>query len=495
MSDLGFVDVNCHVGPTTGPSAGSDPNILREQHRSAGVSIGLARHLSSEHAEAARWNRFVADLAAQPLSGLLAVATMSASGVDPDAEISETVPAECVAVWIKVPSPAIRAEADRRLLRAAARTGKPLLVPIASWGDATAVAEMTSGLGVRVVLVGAHYTHFVDDLAAAELHEHVLLETSALAHYGAIETAVARIGAERLLLGTDLPRRCSRSAVNSVLSARISNEAKRKILGENAQRVFGLPHQEVQLPPPVTAQRAVDVHCHFGVSGWPVAPVADDRLDSELAHYGVESFVASSLLAIVSDLEAGNEAMARACAAPNRLGYVVADPNDLDATRWALRRHSGRDVIGVKVHCQYSRQPTSSRAIWDLFELLGKDGRPVKIHNDGPGWDEALVRIARAREGLPIIIAHAGLGAPSLEAAKIAASCDNVYLELSSSFAERATVAKLVEIAGTDRLLFGSDAPLLNPAYVLGSYLDAGIPADRWEAVCRDNARSLFHLN
>ena len=435
------------------------------------------------------------ELASTPQSGLLPVAAVSASGIDPDADVSAAVPREAVAVWVEVRHPSRRSEADRRLIRASARLGKPLLLAVAEWGDATAIGDMTSGLGVSVVLVGAHYSHFVDDLAAAERYEHLLIETSALAHYGALETAVSRIGSERLLLGTDLPRRCSRSAVNAVLSARLSDEAKRQILGDNARRVFGLQPEHTQLPAPTTAASAIDVHCHFGVSGWPVEPVADDRLDAELARFGVESLVASSLLAIVSDLEAGNAAMARACAPPSRLGYVVADPNDLVATRSELRRHGGSDVIGVKVHCQYSRQPTASRAIWDLFELLAEDGRPVKIHNDGPGWDEALLEIARAHARLPIIIAHGGLGAPSPEAARVAAAAENVYVELSSSFAERATVTALVKTAGTGRLLFGSDAPLLNPAFVLGTYLDAGIAPNQWEAVCRDNARRLFGLS
>jgi predicted TIM-barrel fold metal-dependent hydrolase len=354
---------------------------------------------------------------------------------------------------------------------------------------------MTAGLGVIVLLTGAHYTHFADDVAAAERHEHILLETSAMAHYGAIELAVSRLGAERVLLGTDMPRRCSRSAVNAVLAARIDEDAKRRILAGNACRVFGLESRDIRLHEPSLGADAVDVHCHFEVSGFPTEPVADARLAADLGRFGVQTVIASSLVAIASDVEAGNAAMAAACRAPDQLGYVVADPNDLDATRRALRRHSGPEVVGVKIHCEYSRQPTASRAIWDLFEMLARDGRPVKIHNDGPGWDQALLNVARARSRLPIIVAHGGLGTPSAEAAHLVASTDNVYLELSSSFAQRAVVADLVRVAGTERLLFGSDAPLLNPAFVVGTYLEAGIPEDRWESVWRGNARRLFGLS
>ena len=49
----------------------------------------------------------------------------------------------------------------------------------------------------------------------------------------------------------------------------------------------------------------------------------------------------------------------------------------------------------------------------DLFDLLADYGRPVKIHNEGDGWDVALLEIARAHPRLPIVVAHAGLGTPS----------------------------------------------------------------------------------
>ena len=82
------------------------------------------------------------------------------------------------------------------LLAAVARAGLPLFVPVERWGDATAIGERTADLGIPVVLVGAHYVHIADDLAAAERWPHLLLDTSRLAHFAAIETAVARIGHE-----------------------------------------------------------------------------------------------------------------------------------------------------------------------------------------------------------------------------------------------------------------------------------------------------------
>ena len=148
----------------------------------------------------------------------------------------------------------------------------------------------------------------------------------------------------------------------------------------------------------------------------------------------------------------------------------------------------------MKVHTEWSHRHTGSPEIAALFDVLADHGRPVKIHNDGPDWDQHLLRIAREHPKLPIIIAHAGLGFPNLEGARIATQADNIYAEMSSSFAQLATVREFVRIIPKDKMLFGTDAPLLDPAFVLGTYQDAEIPEADQAAVYWDNAARLFGI-
>jgi predicted TIM-barrel fold metal-dependent hydrolase len=129
-----------------------------------------------------------------------------------------------------------------------------------------------------------------------------------------------------------------------------------------------------------------------------------------------------------------------------------------------------------------------------VFEVLADYGRPVKIHNDGPGWADALAGIARAHPQLPIVVAHGGLGTPSVDGAALAEQHDNVYLEMCSSFADLATAREVVRRVPGQKLLFGSDAPLLEPAFILGTYQDCAIPVEREADVYRGNAERLFGL-
>jgi predicted TIM-barrel fold metal-dependent hydrolase len=360
------------------------------------------------------------------------------------------------------------------------------------------VGAATEHLGVPVILIGSHYNTSVDDFAAGRRYEHLHFDTSSMAQYGAIETAVRVLGAERVLFGTGSPFRAIQSPLNAILAAAIPDEAKRAILAGNAERLFGLPAGEVDLPEVVLPERAFDTHTHSGPMPWDVPDEGDEALMPSLTRLNRAGYaVASSVLAIAADLEAGNRRTVEGCARmPTRLGYLVADPNDIDASRDQLRRWGGEPgIVGVKVHTEWSHRHTGSRQIADLFRVLADHGRPVKIHNDGPDWDQHLLRLAREHPRLPIIIAHAGLGFPNLEGARIAAEADNIYAEMSSSFAQLATVREFIRTIPRERMLFGTDAPLLDPSFVLGTYQDAGIPAADQAAIYWDNASRLFGVS
>ena len=248
----------------------------------------------------------------------------------------------------------------------------------------------------------------------------------------------------------------------------------------------------------VRPARAFDVHTHSGPMAWDVPAIGDDALIPELLRQTATRFaVASSVLAIAADLETGNRDTVEGCARlPGRLGYLVADPDDIEASRDQLRRWGDAPgIVGVKVHTEWAHRATGSPQVAALFAVLADHGRPVKIHNDGPDWDGHLLRIARNHPRLAIIIAHAGLGAPSVEAAEIAQAADNIYVELASSFAHLPTVRECVRRLPPERLLFGTDAPLLDPAFVLGTYQDALIPEADQPRVYWDNAARLFGIS
>jgi predicted TIM-barrel fold metal-dependent hydrolase len=381
-----------------------------------------------------------------------------------------------------------------RTIASALRGGPPLLISVDRSTDATRVGRGTADLGVPVVLVGSHYTQFADCLAALERWPHLYLETSRMAHFRAVETVVERVGGQRLLFGSGAPKRPVQAALNAVLTASISEADRDDILWHNACRLFGLA---VDSPPPLPgatrAQDLVDAHGHVGSVGMALAPFDPDIFIQRATRLGVSLTVASSSRAIFYDLEQGNrEALETAEHRTEALRtYVVVNPNDLEGSCQAMDSAYRRDVVvGAKLHCQWSGSVTASNATRELLREVARRGRPLKIHNDGPAWAETLMEFARAFPDWSVIIAHAGLGTPSVDAARAVEQTDNIYLELATSFPNLPVVREVVRRAGSDRLLFGSDAPLIDQAYVLGIYADSGADLKRTTV----NAKRIFGL-
>jgi predicted TIM-barrel fold metal-dependent hydrolase len=318
-----------------------------------------------------------------------------------------------------------------------------------------------------------------------------------MAHLDGIEIAVREVGAERILWGTGAPFRAIQSTLNAVGLARLTDDDKRAVLAGNASRLLGLPVTPVTLPEVARPDRAIDVHAHSGRLAFDVTEVTDEVLMAELARRNNTRYaIASSVLAIDADSEAGNRELVEGCRRlPNRLGYLYADPDDLPATRDQIRRWGDSPgIVGAKVSCETSERLTGSTPVWELFNLLADFGKPVKIHNDGDDWDQHLMRIALEHPRLPIIVAHGGLGFPDMPAARLAAAIDNVYVEMCSSFAQIPTVRDVVKAVPRHKLMFGTDAPLLDPGFVLGTYQDAEIPVDQQDAVYFANAARLFGI-
>ena len=498
QASRGVIDVNVEIGPASRPSeAGVIDDVLTAKARH-GIRVALIRERTAITV-GTTYGRERLEMAIAADPSLVAVAAVSVSAFGSLVrELHAWTSAGAKAIWIE---PGDRwsamSESASRTLRAAASFGLPLLVPDRNAGDAETVGALTAALGVPVILVGVHYARYAATFGALDRYPHLCIETSALATNQAIATAVARIGAERVLFGSGMPRRTPASPVNAVLFADLSDDDKRLILAGNAERLFGLAVIAPDLRPPTVPERAFDVHSHVFPAPWDVPNVEPADLMPALRRYGIRRTISSSAAAIVGDLEQGNaRAVAAAREDQGQLVYLVADANDVDLARAHIERW-GRapGVVGIKVHCHYAGLPTSSPKTRDLFRVLARYGRPVKIHNAGADWVEAIRAIAREHPDLSIVIAHAGLGVPTADAAMAVAGGEHVYVELSSSIADIRECRALVRAIPADRLLFGSDAPLMDPAYVLGIYQDLGLDDAALKRALWDNAVAAYGID
>ena len=118
-----------------------------------------------------------------------------------------------------------------------------------SWaGDACAGATLLSRMAAEMPTVTFIVGHaasswgMIDEACGEAIQrDNVVLDlTGSQLLYRALETMVERVGADRILFGTDIPFIDPAPGLGRVLMSRVQDEGKRRILGGNAQRVFRL---------------------------------------------------------------------------------------------------------------------------------------------------------------------------------------------------------------------------------------------------------------
>ncbi len=240
----------------------------------------------------------------------------------------------------------------------------------------------------------------------------------------------------------------------------------------------------------------IDVHCHLGAWNFPIP--GRGTVDSLLRlcdRYDIRWAICSSTQAIVYDMVRGNAWMAEQIARTDRLlGYVVCDPNDIEASVREMEAYLPTDkFVGIKIHPSYARCDPSHPRMAELFAEIARRARAVLIHTFSAQAARAVAEYARRYPDLQIILAHAG-GPQTEGAAAAVAGLPNVYLDFCCSHSFRGRLERALELVGPTQLVYGSDMDLLDPAFTLGMFEDAGLTDEQKRMAYWDNAARIFRL-
>ena len=144
-------------------------------------------------------------------------------------------------------------------------------------------------------------------------------------------------------------------------------------------------------------------------------------------------------------------------------------------------------------------------AAHELCDLAASAGVPLLWHVSEPVGHAyhgklggispvELIELATAHPATPMVAAHLGGGLSFyLEMPEVARAIENVYFDTAavSLLYSNESVARLVALAGEQRVLFASDYPLLSPLRQL-ERVRAVLIGSAAQAVCGGNADSLF---
>jgi predicted TIM-barrel fold metal-dependent hydrolase len=97
--------------------------------------------------------------------------------------------------------------------------------------------------GATVIVGHGGVDHGIEHVVAlASRYPNIMLDLcGVLTHRGVVEVLAHRVGADRLLLGTDMPFVNGAAQLGTLLYADLSRDSIQRIAAANAERLFGLP--------------------------------------------------------------------------------------------------------------------------------------------------------------------------------------------------------------------------------------------------------------
>ena len=265
---------------------------------------------------------------------------------------------------------------------------------------------------------------------------------------------------------------------------------------ENASVIW----EAVRLGRTLEGELVFDAHTHLGP--WFNFWIPDNDIDSMMTvldRVGIDAMACSADIAIGPDYIRGNEEVAAAqekC--PGRIiMYVTINPRyPKTEVEEELRRWADAGKRAYKIHCACHQTPEDDERYQPMWDLAEEQGAPVLVHTQGGHGKtgiELLTEIAETRTNLKIIIAHS---ASSLDV--IDQTCDaakkreNIFLDLTGSPMIYGALETMVDRVGTERVLFGTDTPFIDPRPQIGRIAYARLTDQQKRQILGLNAKRIF---
>lgn len=210
-------------------------------------------------------------------------------------------------------------------------------------------------------------------------------------------------------------------------------------------------------------------------------------------HTPIERCVVCSVAVHDRNVRPINDFIGASCAADSRFVGLAAMHQDLTNVEEELDHAQELGLVGVKIHPDTQRVNMDDERLMAIFELCERRGLALLMHCGDYRYDYShprrLKRVLHEFPQLRICAAHFG-GWSIYDLALEYLEDETCLLDMSSSMrllGLRRT-RELVEIYGSERMMFGSDFPMWNPGEELQDFTSLGFSAADYERMCWKNA-------
>lgn len=219
----------------------------------------------------------------------------------------------------------------------------------------------------------------------------------------------------------------------------------------------------------------IDMHAHLGRYAFAIPDMDPQSVLDSMDRIGISKTIFSHMRVMSSDTEWGNAEMLeyiRSC--PDRiLGYVGLYPIGAELLPKRVEHWLDQGFTGIKIH--NGNGHNYLHPDYDGAYAIAHERRlPILFHTwGGPEHDE-LRAINEKYPDAVLIAAHAGCNNNDSYIA-LGRDHENIYIDTVFSRAPRGMVKHLVEGAGADKVLWGSDVLFFSNTQQLGVVLGADI--------------------
>jgi predicted TIM-barrel fold metal-dependent hydrolase len=249
--------------------------------------------------------------------------------------------------------------------------------------------------------------------------------------------------------------------------------------------------------------RVIDFHTHLDDRWFDQPLLSQSDFIAGLDRCGVEIACVFTLMGFYEDIAAHNdELLRRASQYQDRLlPFITVDPKHGNRAIAELERCIATGKFqGVKFHpwVQAFAPSMVKSTMIDILKRAAEANLPILFHDGTPPYSTTF-QIAQCARWVPeatIVLGHAGLADYTLAAAKLMRDIPSLYACVCGP--RTADVRHIIDIAGVDKVLFGSDFGLSDWMIIqdrLDSLLYAGLSADELDRVLYGNAARLLALS
>ncbi len=253
----------------------------------------------------------------------------------------------------------------------------------------------------------------------------------------------------------------------------------------------------------------IDSHLHLGyLSGFYNYDATYTALINMMESLDIGYAISSSLYSLdYGDMEKGYlmDIEAYEASKGRILSYYVYNPHEAEKSLSLMEKYANRDIFrGIKIHPSWHGHFADDEKYRPVYEYARAKKLVILSHT----WTESLTnpvqkfsvpshfeKYVSEFPDVTLILGHSGGRFEGInEAIKLGRKYPNVCFDVAGDIYIDGFVETLILNASAEKVLFGSDYPMMDPRIMLGVVMGSGISEEDKEKILCGNASRLFGI-